>query len=53
MTPQLILVCNKYETLVAGAKKTAAMRACMVFKTSSAFENVAAVTAYVLDVYRA
>ena len=53
MTPQLIPVCETYEALVAGARKTAAMRACTVFKTSSTFENFPAVTAYVLGLYHA
>ena len=53
MTSQLIPVCETYEALVAGVRKTAAMRACIVFKTSSTFENVPAVTAYVLGLYRA
>ena len=39
MTPQLIPVCETYEALVAGARKTAVMRACMVFKTYSSFKN--------------
>ena len=39
--------------IVAGVRKTAAMRACMVLKTSSTFENLPAVTAYVLGLYRA
>ena len=53
MTPQLIPVSEKYEALVARVRKTAVMRLCMVFKTSSTFENFPAVTAYVLGVYRA
>ena len=48
MTPQLIPVSEKYEALVAGARKTAGIRACMVFKTSSTLENFPAVTAYIL-----
>ena len=53
MTPRLIPVSETYEALAAGVRKTAAMRACMVFKTSSTFENFPAVTAYVLGVYHA
>ena len=53
MTPQLIPVSETEEALVAGVRKTAVMRACMVFKTSSTFENLPAVTAYVLGLYRA
>ena len=54
MTPQLIPgVSETYEAPVAGVRKTAAMRACMVFKTFSTFENFPAVTAYVLGLYRA
>ena len=54
MTPQLIPVCETYEALVAGVRKTVVMRACMALKTSSTFENHSAVTAYVdLGVYRA
>ena len=37
MTPQLIPVSETYEALVAGVRKTAVMRACMVLKTSSTF----------------
>ena len=40
MTPQLIPVSEKYEALVAGARKTAGIRACMVFKTSSTFQKL-------------
>ena len=53
MTPQLIPVSETYEALVAGIRKTAVMRACMVLKTYSTFKNFPAVTAYVLGVYRA
>ena len=52
MTPQLIPVSELYEALVAGARKTAVLHSCMVFKTYSSFENFPAVTAYVLGVYR-
>ena len=53
MTPRLIPVSETYEALAAGVRKTAAMRACMVSKTLSTFENFPAVTAYVLGLYRA
>ena len=53
MTPQLIPVWEKYEALVAGVRKIAVLRACMVFKTYSSFENFPAVSAYVLGVYLA
>ena len=53
MMPQLIPVSETYETFVAGVRKTAVMRACMVLKTFSTFENFPSVTAYVdLGVYR-
>ena len=42
MTPQSIPVSETYEALVAGVRfKTAVMRACMVLKTSSTFEEEA------------
>ena len=37
--------------LVSGVRKTAVMRACVILKTSSSFENSPAVTTYVLGVY--
>ena len=43
-------VSETYEALVAGVRKTAVMRACMILKTSSTFENFPAVTAYVYRV---
>ena len=53
MTPQLIPVSETCEALVAGVRKTAVMRACMVLKTSSTFKIFPAVTGYVdLAVYR-
>ena len=47
MMLQLIPVSETYEALVAGVRKTAVMRVCMILKTSSTFENFPAVTAYV------
>ena len=40
MTPQLIPVSETCEALVAGVRKTAVMRACMVLKTSSTFTKL-------------
>ena len=40
MTPQLIPVCETYEALVAGIRKTAVMRACMILKTCPTFEKL-------------